>query len=256
MTNMLKAPEPSPPSPASPLWRFYRSPIGKKVVSGVTGLGLAIFVLVHMLGNLLLFAGSEAYNSYAHHLENWGVLLYAIEAVLVGAVLFHGAVGLEIFVGRLRARPQGYRQYQSVGGSSYQSFSSRTMILTGTVLAVFLIVHLWTFKFGTYYPAQLNGEPARDLARLVVEVFQKLPYTLGYSVVLLLLGLHLRHGLWSGLQSLGTLHSGIRPIAYGLSAILAAAIALGFVILPWAIYWGVVPDTGAASPLAVIATDT
>jgi succinate dehydrogenase / fumarate reductase cytochrome b subunit len=127
-----------------------------------------------------------------------------------------------------------------VGENSYQSFSSRTMMITGAVLVVFLGLHLWTFKFGPYYPTELNGESVRDLARLVVEVFHKLPYTLGYSAVLLGLGFHLRHGVWSAIQSLGALHAGIRPMAYGLSALLAMAIALGFVALPWAIYGGLI----------------
>lgn len=240
MTNVLKAPEAVETLPQSPLVRFYRSPIGKKLISGATGLALAGFVLVHMVGNLLLFVGRDAYNAYAEHLASWGVLLYAIEGLLVAIALLHAAVGISVFVGRLRARPEGYAQYQSVGGSSYQSLSSRTMIISGTVLAVFLGLHLWTFKFGPYYPTELDGQPVRDLARLVVEVFHKLPYTLGYSAVLLGLGFHLRHGVWSAVQSLGALHAGIRPIAYSLSALLAAAIAVGFGLLPWAIYGGII----------------
>ncbi len=240
MTNALKASDSLKPPAGSPLLRFYRSPIGKKLISGVTGLALAAFVMVHMLGNLLLFAGRDAYNAYAHHLESWGILLYAIEGVLLASLLFHAGVGIEIFLGRLRARPEGYRQYASAGGASYQSLSSRTMIVSGIVLAGFLVAHLLTFKFGPYYSTQLNGDSVRDLARLVVEVFHKLPYTLGYSIVLVGLGLHLRHGLWSAVQSLGILHQGIRSVAYGVGALLAAAIALGFLVLPWAIYWGAV----------------
>lgn len=238
MTHLLKAPEPTPDLSPSPLVRFYRSPIGKKLISGATGLALAVFVLVHMVGNILLFLGHDAYNAYAHHLAQLGVLLYAVEGLLVGIVLLHAAVGGSVFVGRLRARPEAYGQYASAGGNSYQSLSSRTMIVTGTILALFLVLHLWTFKFGPYYPADLNGQTVRDLAQLVVEVFHKLPYTLGYSAVILGLGFHLRHGIWSAFQSMGALHAGIRPLAYGVSAFLAAAIGLGFVALPWAIYGG------------------
>ena len=236
MTNVLKAPDPNENLPQLPLLRFYRSPIGRKLISGATGLALAGFVLVHMVGNLLLFLGHDAYNAYAEHLASWGILLYAVEGLLVGIALLHIAVGISVFLGRLRARPEGYSEYQSVGENSYQSFSSRTMIFTGAVLAVFLGLHLWTFKFGPYYPTDLKGQTVRDLARLVVEIFHKLPYVLGYSAVLLGLGFHLRHGVWSAVQSLGALHSGIRPVAYSLSALLAVAIALGFVVLPWAIY--------------------
>lgn len=240
MTNVLKAPASTETRPQSPLMRLYRSPIGKKLISGATGLALAGFVLVHMVGNLLLFFGHDAYNAYAKHLASWGVLLYATEGLLGAIALLHMGVGVSVFVGRLRARPAGYHQYQSVGETSYQSLSSRTMMVTGAVLALFLGLHLWTFKFGPYYPTELNGESVRDLARLVVEVFHKLPYTLGYSAVLLGLGFHLRHGVWSAVQSWGALHDGIRPIAYGISALLATAIALGFVALPWAIYSGLI----------------
>ena len=74
-----------------------------------------------------------------------------------------------------------------------------------TSLLVFLVVHLWTFKFGTYYETTLDGEPVRDLARLVTEKFQSPWYAFGYTAIMLLLALHLRHGVWSSLQSLGAM---------------------------------------------------
>ncbi|PZO42866.1 MAG: succinate dehydrogenase [Shackletoniella antarctica] len=240
MTNTLKAPLNQPEAPASPLLRFYRSSLGKKLITGATGLALATFVLVHMAGNLLLFQSREAYNTYAHHLASLGIGLYAIELVLLAVVVLHAAVGIEIFWRKRQARPQGYSAYQSAGGPSYQSLSSRAMIVTGSVMAVFLVAHLLTFKFGTYYTTELGGEPVRDLARLVVEKFQHLPYVVGYSAVLVLLGSHLRHGLWSALQSIGLLNAGVRPLVVGASGVLGGGIAIGFLLLPWAIYLGLV----------------
>lgn len=219
---------------------IYRSPIGKKLITGITGLGLVAFVLVHMLGNLALFMSPAAYNAYAYHLENWGVLLYAIEGVLLVSVLLHAALGIEIFASRLRSRPQVYADYVSAGKPSYQTVSSRTMIITGTLLAAFLVAHLLTFKFGTYYPGEVDGHPARDLARLVIEKFQQPYFTLSYTAIMAFLGLHLRHGIWSALQSLGTLGQGLRPLVFGLGSLLALAIAAGFIVLPWAIYLGAV----------------
>jgi succinate dehydrogenase / fumarate reductase cytochrome b subunit len=237
MTNVLRAPEPSPSPPGSPLLKFYRSPIGKKLITGVTGLALATFALVHMLGNLTMFIGPDAYNRYGDHLADLGVLLYAVEGILLIVVLLHAAVGIEIFAHRLRARPQVYQRYQSVGEGSYQTVSSRTMIITGTLLAGFLVAHLMTFKFGPYYSTQLGDDSMRDLARLVIEVFHKPPYVVGYSAMMLLLGLHLRHGIWSMVQSLGTLGKAWRPIVFGISTVLAAGITLGFLVLPIAIYF-------------------
>lgn len=236
MSPVLKAAA-SGSTPGSPLLRFYRSPIGKKMVTGVTGLALAIFTLVHMLGNLTLFLGQDAYNRYGDHLADFGPLLYAVEGVLLAAVLLHAAAGIEIFAHRLRARPQGYQRYQSVGEGSYQTVSSRTMIITGTLLAGFLVAHLLTFKFGPYYATQLGDKSMRDLARLVIEVFHKPAYVMGYSAIMLLLGLHLRHGIWSMVQSFGALGRVWRPVAFGLSTVLALAISLGFVVLPMAIYF-------------------
>ncbi|MEM6716926.1 MAG: succinate dehydrogenase, partial [Cyanobacteria bacterium P01_C01_bin.147] len=144
--------------------QVYYSPIGKKLITGVTGLGLATFVLVHMVGNLLLFAGHDAYNAYAHHLESLGPLLWMVEAILVAVFLIHAIAGIHIFVGKLSARPDRYETYTSKGQPSLQSVSSRTMIVTGTVLATFLVLHLLNFKFGHYYTTQLQGESVRDLA--------------------------------------------------------------------------------------------
>ena len=220
--------------------QVYYSPIGKKLITGVTGLGLATFVLVHMVGNLLLFAGHDAYNAYAHHLESLGPLLWMVEAMLVAVFLIHAIAGIHIFVGKLSARPDRYETYTSKGQPSLQSVSSRTMIVTGTVLATFLVLHLLNFKFGHYYTTQLQGESVRDLARLVVAKFQNPVYAFGYSGVMLLLGLHLRHGVWSALQSLGLQTQAIRFTIYGLSLGFAIAIATGFMALPLTIYWGLV----------------
>ncbi|MBE9112324.1 succinate dehydrogenase cytochrome b subunit [Nodosilinea sp. LEGE 07298] len=243
MTNTLKAPEQKPESSktaASPLLTFYRSSIGKKLITGFTGLALVTFVLVHMAGNLLLFVGRDAYNAYALLVSNFGVVYYAFELALTAIVLLHAWVGIEIFWRRRQARPEGYSTYQSAGGNSYQTLSSRTMIITGLVLAVFWVTHLMTFRFGTHYTTELGGDTVRDLARLVIEKFQALPYVVGYTVILGLLASHLRHGFWSALQSIGLLDRGIRPLAYGTSAVVGAGIAAGFLLLPWAIYLGLV----------------
>ncbi|MFE4105727.1 succinate dehydrogenase cytochrome b subunit [Almyronema epifaneia] len=227
------------PQGANRLVRVFQSPIGKKLITGVTGLGLAVFVLVHMLGNLLLLASPDAYNAYAYHLEQWGPFLYSIELILLAFVIFHALLGIQIYWGKLKARPTGYQTYVSAGSPSLQSLSSRTMILTGLGLGVFLVFHLMAFKFGPYYSTVLaNGVVGRDLARLVIEKFQTPQYTFGYSAVMIGLGLHLRHGLWSALQSLGAMSAAAKPFVYGLGTGLAIAIAIGFIGLPWAIFSG------------------
>ena len=223
-----------------PLLKFYNSSIGKKIITGVTGLGLSLFVLFHMTGNLVLFTSAVAYNQLAHFLNSLGILLYLIEFILLGLVIFHVAVAISIQINKHQARPINYDQIKSVGNPSKQSISSRTMILTGLILLVFLVFHLLTFKFGAYYSTVINGVEMRDLARLVIEKFQSPVYTFSYVGVMTFLGLHLRHGVWSACQSLGAINASFSPLIYTVAFILAVLISGGFLVLPLAIYGGII----------------
>jgi len=231
------------PSRPNPL-QLYQSPIGKKLLTGITGLGLAVFVVVHLAGNLTLFFSAAAYNQFGHLLETLRPLTWAIELLLLVFVLTHAVLGVQIFLGKLKARDTSYITYQSAGESigatqgspSYQSISSLTMIWTGSILAAFLVWHLATFKFGPRY--LVSDTDVRDLARLVFEKFRQPFYAGGYGAVMVLLGFHLRHGLWSALQSLGLLNQTVRPIVYAVGTVLSVLVALGFLGLPVAIYAG------------------
>ena len=236
-------PDKAPVAPSSStLIGFYRSPIGKKILTGVTGLGLATFIVAHMLGNLLLFFSSNAYNAYAHWLETVAPLLWAVELVLLVGVILHASLGIQIYLNKRRARPVAYNAYQSAGQPSHQTLSSRTMIWSGITLAAFIVWHLLTFKFGPRYPVAgtLAGtsESMRDIADLVFVTFQQPAYTLLYTLCLGLLGIHLRHGIWSACQSLGVLTPKTISFVAQLSLILAVVITLGFLIVPWAIFLG------------------
>ena len=193
-----------------------------------------------MTGNLVLFTSISAYNQLAHFINSWGILLYSIEFILLGAAIFHVAISIAIKLNSQQARPIGYSQLKSVGAPSKQSLSSRTILVSGVTLLGFLIWHLATFKFGTYYSTVINGVEMRDLATLVIEKFQSSLYTFGYVGVMLLLGLHLRHGIWSAFQSLGILNSRLSPVIYTLALVLALSIAFGFIVLPVAIYSNVI----------------
>jgi len=214
---------------------FYSSPIGKKLLTGITGLGLVTFILVHLAGNLTLFFSAQAYNRLALGIDRLGPLLYLVEIVLAGLVLVHAAIGFNIYRGKRQARQVAYSEYESAGTPSRQTLASRSMIFSGLLLGVFLVGHLATFKFGKMY--MLPGGHDRDLARLVFEVFRRPGYTAGYVIVLSGLGLHLRHGIWSALQSLGV---ATKPVAVTVSGIFGGAIALGFIGLPLAIYFGLI----------------
>lgn len=224
------------------------SPVLKKVVTGVTGLGLTIFVLMHMIGNLSMFAGNDAYNLYTYKLTSLGPLLYAVELGLVLFFGFHIVVGIRIALGKRRARSKGYAVYKSAGRPSMQSVSSRSMIVTGIILFVFLIFHVITFKFGPGGPGNaseaylttIGGVEMRDLAKLVREKFASPFYTFGYTAIMLLLLVHLRHGVWSALQSLGAMRPSASPLIYTIGGLIGAGIAVGFVVMPLALYFGLI----------------
>ena len=227
-------------SDRSKLASFYTSPIGKKIITGITGLGLSLFVLFHLVGNLTLFAGSQAYNQFAHFLESLGILLYGVEFILLGLAIFHVVIGTTIRLNTLKARPAGYEQLKSAGSPSKQSISSRSMLITGAILLGFLVLHLSTFKFGAYYSTVIDGVEMRDLSSLVIEKFRNPIYAFGYAGVMVMLGFHLRHGIWSAWQSIGVLDSKISPGVYAIALILAFLVAIGFIALPLSVYFGLI----------------
>ncbi|MEM8677511.1 MAG: succinate dehydrogenase cytochrome b subunit [Cyanobacteria bacterium P01_G01_bin.67] len=222
------------------LINLYTSPVGKKIITGITGLGLSLFVLFHLSANLTLLGSSKAYNQLAHFLDSLGILLYLVEFILLGLAIFHAVVGISIRLKTLQARPIGYSQLKSAGEPSKQSLSSRSMMITGGVLLGFLVLHLSTFKFGTYYSTVIDGVEMRDLSSLVIEKFQNPIYAFGYTGVMITLGVHLRHGIWSAGQSIGLLDSKTSPVVYALALIFAILIAIGFIALPLSIYFGLI----------------
>ena len=172
------------------------SSVAKKLVSGLTGLALVGFVIAHLLGNLSLFVGAEAMNTYAHllHSAGGGYLVYVFEAILLVFFLGHIVSGIQVWAARNRARPAAMRYAVTgdAGGTSRKSSSSLTMIYTGLLLLAFTVFHLISFKFGPAesegYIAVHNGIEMRDVYRLVVEKFKNPYYTAGYVVMMALLG--------------------------------------------------------------------
>ncbi len=224
------------------LTKLYHSPVGKKVVTGITGIALTLFVLVHMTGNLAFFADEtgEAYNRYSHFLTHQlGLLFYAIEIVLLLIFLLHLSIGVNIWLGKRRARPRPYDTYRTAGGPSRQTVSSRSMVLTGVIVLAFTVWHLVSFKYGTYYdsPPYDGVGVIRDIALLVRERFATPLYGIGYPAVMLLLAVHLRHGVWSAFQSLGAVRPAATPAVYGAGTLVGIAIGIGFLVLPLAIFF-------------------
>ena len=214
-----------------------QSQVGRKILTGVTGVLLSLFVLVHLLGNLSLFGSANAFNIYSHTLESMGVLLYIVELGLLLTFLIHIYIGIAIALRKRKARPTGYKKYQTKGEPSRQSISSRTMIYTGLILLVFIVLHVLTFKYGDAKMVTVEGTQMRDLKSLVIDTFLNPLYTFWYIACMLLLGFHLRHGVWSAFTSLTMKYKRYSMVIYTLGTIFAILIAFGFLFIPAYIYF-------------------
>ncbi|MBY0369661.1 cytochrome B subunit [bacterium] len=205
------------------------SSVGKKQIVGLTGFGIALFALMHMAGNLIMFISPKLYNIYGHQTTHMP-LFPLLELLLLVAFLTHIGFTLWLVRDNKRARPVGNVSTGKWPKSA--SFAVRTIALSGLLLLVFLVLHVITFKYGTYYSISYDGVEVRDLYRLLVEKFQSPTYVAWYSLCLVILGLHLSHGIASICQSLGI--TGVRnPTLRKVSWALAILIAGGFFIQPF-----------------------
>lgn len=207
------------------------SSIGSKVLIALTGLGLAVFLIGHLAGNLLFLAGPEAFNHYSHSLVS-NPLVYVAELGLLAVFFLHVGKTVAGYLANRAARPTGYavrRWAKSKNPKSRKSVASSTMIVTGTITAVFVVTHLATFKFGTYYEGTAG---IRDLYRLQLEVFSSPAYVGFYLVAMGVIFLHLWHGLSSAAQSLGIDNAQWTPRILVAGRVLTLLIAGGFFIIP------------------------
>jgi succinate dehydrogenase / fumarate reductase cytochrome b subunit len=209
--------------------------IGSKILIGLTGLGLGIFLMGHLAGNLLFLAGPDAFNHYGHSLST-NPLVYAAEMGLMAVFLLHIAKTVAGFAANRAARPQAYaktRWAKTKNPASRKSIASATMIVTGTITLLFVVSHLLTFKFG---PVYRTPEGIRDLYRLQVEIFSNPGYVAFYLGAMAVIFFHLWHGLSSAAQSLGVDHPHWTPWIVALGRVLTVAIAGGFFVLPIATF--------------------
>lgn len=198
------------------------SSIGRKFMVGAAGLLLCGFLVTHLAGNLLLLAGEGTYNHYASILEA-NPLLPLAEIILAALFLLHILASLIVTYQNRRARPVAYEIRNSKGGSTV---GSSTMIYSGLLVLVFLIIHIKTFKF---------GDASEGLFKLVMAAFRNKYYALFYVLAMGALSLHLSHGFQSAFQTFGVNHPKYTPLIKRAGLAFALAIALGFAILPvWA----------------------
>lgn len=213
---------------------FFSTTVGSKVLIALTGLLLFGFLITHLAGNLTMLGGGAAFNDYTYKLESTKPLLYAAEVALLLLFLLHVYKTVTGFARNRAARPARYAEKHNAGHTSRKSLSSTTMIVSGILLFLFVVIHVRTFKFGPYYVEAATGH--RDLFRVVVDAFQN-PLIVGfYLLSMLVVGLHLNHGISSASQSLGLANRRSGPAFVLGGRVLALLLAGGFAILPIYIY--------------------
>lgn len=213
---------------------FACSTIGRKVVMAVTGLVLFGFVFAHMLGNLQMFLPDhEAINHYGKFLREMlhGGGIWVARAVLLGSVSLHIWAAWSLTRTSWKARPVPYK----VVTPDASTYASRTMRWSGPILFLFIVYHLLHFTVGIVHPAFVEGEVYRN----VIVGFSFWPVAVAYVIAILALGLHLRHGAWSMLQTLGASHPQWDRLRNLAATAFTVIIVLGFISVPLAVLAGV-----------------
>lgn len=211
---------------------LWRSTVGKKAVMALTGMFLALWLLAHLAGNLLVFAGPATMDEYGAALHSRPWLLWPMRLALLGAVGLHAVAAWQLSRQASRARPQRYarRQLQEA------TLASRLMRVGGVMLALFLPLHLLHLTWGTIHPAFQVGAVYHN----VVAGLRSPAVAAAYIAALIALGLHLDHGLWSWRRSLGLvpLRPTAQPLRRPVARLVAVAVWLGFVSIPVAAMLG------------------
>ena len=214
--------------------RTFSSSVGTKLLIGVSGLLLFAYLVLHLAGNLMVFAGEETFNHYAHALVS-NPLVIPAEIGLLLIFLLHVYKTVTMWTANQRARQIGYEKKAWAGHTSRKSLASTTMIWTGLITFAFVVVHLAQMKFGKWY--EIGEPPIRDLYRTEAEIFASPLWVAIYVVCMVLIGFHLRHGIASGFQSVGADHPVYTKRIVVLGTLLAVVIGGGFAVIPLWVYF-------------------
>src|SRR6266498_2450083 len=194
----------------SPFRQFLSSSIGTKILIALTGLAFFGYLLIHLAGNLLIFVGGDAFNAYAHTMTG-NALLPVIEIGLAAIFLLHVYKAVTNFFRNTQARPSRYCEKHWAHHTSRKTLSSTTMIVTGSIIFIFTVLHVKQY-------------------RIVVELFANPLWVAFYVLAMVLVGMHLRHGLSSALQSLGLEHPRYNKAVRLIGLFVAIVIAGGFAV--------------------------
>lgn len=219
--------------------KIFGSSIGRKAAMAVTGAGLILFLVAHLAGNLLMFAGQDAMNSYAYALKSNPGLLWGVRSGLIVIFLLHLYLGITLKLENARARPTRYAYNNTIQAS----FASRTMIWTGLLILAFVLMHLGHFTMGYIYPDYFHMKDAQgrhDAYNMVVLGFQVVPLSITYIVAMVILAAHLSHGLPSMFQSVGWNSTRFDAMFKTIGRVVALLLLVGFTSIPISVLAGII----------------
>jgi succinate dehydrogenase / fumarate reductase cytochrome b subunit len=215
------------------------SSVFKKVVMAISGIILVLYLIAHMIGNLKAFSGAEDFNHYSEWLRTIGnpalpgaTALWLIRVVLLVAVLAHMWAAVSLWRQAKRARPQAYVTKKSVA----QSYASRTMRWGGVIILAFIIFHILDLTLGAVNAEGRDGEP---FDRMLAS-FQNPVVTAFYAISVILVGMHLRHGIWSATQTLGQSNRRREVTVNYAATAIATVLTIGFLLTPFAVLFGLI----------------
>lgn len=226
---------------SNPVTTFYRSTIGKKVIMGVTGLIGIGFVILHIAGNLQAFVGQSKLNAYSAMLHGpLNELVWLLRVILIVAVVLHVTMAYQLTVRSREARPIAYQHREP----QVSTLASRTMKWGGVLLLVFIVFHILHFTTETVDPAGVRGmtdlRGDRDVYGDIVMSFRIWWVSAFYMIAMVFLGLHLYHGAWSSMRTLGYAKAAVNPLRRRLALAVAVLIWLGFTLVPLGVIAGII----------------
>lgn len=220
--------------------KYLTSSIGKKQIMGCSGAFLALFILVHMCGNLQLLnfdqsAAQASYNAYTEFLTSFNPLHFPVKLIYLMELGMVAAFGLHIGLGVLlkleNKKARGAVGYEVNARKGNKSFATFTMIWTGLIILGFGIQHLANLKFGAHYLYQnAAGEIVRDMWLTTIDMFANPVWTVFYLVAMLVIGIHLFHAISSAFQTLGLAHQKWTPVIEVIGIAYSIVIAVGFAV--------------------------
>ncbi len=204
------------------------SSIGKKIIMALSGLLLILFLVIHLLNNLLLFLGPEIFNDNVERLEAVKPLVRVIEIALLLIFVFHIYNALKLWYENKKANPNKY----AVDASSKNStIYSRSMVITGVIILIFLLLHLGTFWRTFNFGSHSSGDPY-PFYTIIQDAFSNPFVALFYFIVMIILGFHLNHAFQSAFQTMGWKNKKYTPIVEKIGTAIALIMAIGFASIP------------------------